>query len=123
MSKIVRATLLTLAIASVSSCFCSIAQAKPKKTTVCVPVQQLRVVRDAADHPSAYRDGYREGQESARKNEVYKPRTVGGEFARGFEEGYYSQPFTGQQYEVPERLEAYTVQHCNRVNIEENEKK
>ena len=43
--------------------------------------------RDAAI-VSAYQDGYSEGRESYRSAEAYRPRTSGGEFARGFDDGY-----------------------------------
>jgi hypothetical protein len=120
MSQIIRATLLTLAIAPTFLFFCSVASAddnKPKRTTVCRPVQQVRVVEDAADHPGAYKDGYREGQESARKKEAYKLRSVGGEFARGFEDGYNGRSFTGQRYEVADRLETYSTSQCDTITI------
>lgn len=117
MNKILKATLLTLAIAPSLVIFSPAARAdrykpKTKRTTVCRPVQQVRVIKDAADHPAAYRDGYREGQRSVRKNEAYKPRSVGGEFARGFDDGYYDHPFDGQQYAVDDRVEAYTTNQC-----------
>ena len=54
----------------------------------------------AADHPHAYADGFRQGQQSFRKGKAYKPRTAGGEFARGFEDGYFNRPFTGQKVVV-----------------------
>ena len=54
----------------------------------------------AADHPNAYADGYREGQQSFRGKKAYRPRTAGGEFARGFEDGYFNRPYTGQRVVV-----------------------
>ncbi len=51
----------------------------------------------AADHPHAYADGFRQGEQSARDGKAYRPRTAGGEFARGFEDGYFNRPYTGQK--------------------------
>jgi hypothetical protein len=51
----------------------------------------------AAYHPRAYADGFRQGQQSARDGKPYRPRTAGGEFARGFEDGYFNRPYTGQR--------------------------
>jgi hypothetical protein len=119
MKRIVTATLLILAATPTYFLFTQPASAGNKdKVTVCHPTQQVRVVKDAADHPAAYRDGYREGEQSARKGDAYKPRTVGGEFSRGFEDGYYGRPFTGQRYEVADRLETYTTQQCDTYTVE-----
>lgn len=71
------------------------------------------MIEDPADHPKAYEDGYRQGRQSARKSEDYRPRTAGGEFSRGFEDGYYNRPFTGQKYVIPNRVEHYTTQNYN----------
>jgi hypothetical protein len=58
--------------------------------------------RSDAYHPQAYDDGYREGINSKAKKETYQPRTAGGEFARGVEDGYFGRPNTGQRYtELP----------------------
>jgi hypothetical protein len=58
--------------------------------------------QSAAYHPQAYDDGYREGLASKAKNETYQPRTAGGEFARGVEDGYFGRANTGQRYtELP----------------------
>jgi hypothetical protein len=125
MNKIIQVTLLTLTFTPSLLVFSPVAQAgknpaKTKRTTICRPVQQVRVIKDGADHPAAYRDGYREGQRSARKNDSYKPRDVGGEFARGFEDGYYDQPFAGQQYVVADRLETYTTEQCETITIHQD---
>lgn len=118
----VKITLLTLATTATASTFlwvCPV-KAETQKVRICRPTQKVRVVQDAADHPGAYRDGYREGEESASEGEAYEPRTAGGEFARGFEDGYYGRPFTGQQHEVSDRMETYTTQECDTVTIEED---
>lgn len=47
---------------------------------------------------TAYVDGYREGVESKAKRETYQRRSAGGEFARGFEDGYFGRKSTGQRY-------------------------
>jgi hypothetical protein len=58
--------------------------------------------RSDAYHPQAYDDGYREGINSKAKKETYQPRTAGGEFARGVEDGYFGRANTGQRYtELP----------------------
>lgn len=63
----------------------------------CYPVTQWQVDEDPAYHPQAYADGYRQGQQSSRKGNAYKSRTAGGEFARGFDDGYYGREFKGQK--------------------------
>jgi hypothetical protein len=79
----------------------------------CYPVTQWFVKQDPAYHPQAYADGYRQGRESAKKGKVYKPRTAGGEFARGFEDGYYGRAFTGQKQVVPNEYRPYTTTECD----------
>ncbi len=111
MNKIVVATLLTLAAAPVSVLFTQPANADTYN--VCYPVTQRQILEDDADHPGAYRDGYREGRESARQGEAYRPRSAGGEFDRGFADGYYGRRFSGQQYAVPNQVNYYTTQQCN----------
>jgi hypothetical protein len=53
-----------------------------------------------AYHPQAYNDGYREGIASKAKRETYQVRAAGGEFARGFEDGYFGRANSGQRYTV-----------------------
>lgn len=60
--------------------------------------QELYVAKSAAYHAEAYSDGYREGSASKAKSETYRARTAGGEFARGFEDGYFGRRNTGQRY-------------------------
>ena len=110
MKRIVAATLLTLAAAPISF-FTQSAEADDRYT-VCYPITHQKVSEDAADHPGAYRDGYRQGTDSARDGEAYRPRTAGGEFARGYEDGYYGRRFSRQRYVVPNRVEYYTTQQC-----------
>jgi hypothetical protein len=83
--------------------------------TVCKPVTTTNVVRDAAAHAGAYQDGFGEGRLSASRGETYKPRSVGGEFARGFDDGYYGRSFTGQEYAIRDRVQSYTTQQCQNV--------
>jgi hypothetical protein len=71
------------------------------------------VDEDAAYHPQAYADGYRQGQQSAKKRNNYKPRTAGGEFARGFDDGYYGREFSGQKQTVPNEYKPYTTSQCS----------
>lgn len=80
--------------------------------TYCYPYTQWLVREDPADHPHAYSDGYRQGRETAQKNEKYKPRTAGGEFSRGFRDGYYGRTFTGQRVIVADRYQPYTTSGC-----------
>jgi hypothetical protein len=55
-----------------------------------------------AYNPTAYTDGYLEGIRSKTKRETYQARFAGGEFARGFEDGYFGRRSTGQRYtELP----------------------
>ena len=54
--------------------------------------------RSDAYHAQAYNDGYREGIASKAKRETYQARTAGGEFARGFEDGYFGRANSGQRY-------------------------
>ncbi len=111
MKRLVTGTLLILA--AVPASFVFTAQALASTYTACSPVTQSRIIQNPADHPDAYADGYSEGRRSASKGEAYKPRTVGGEFARGFEDGYYKRSFTGQEYEVRDKVQHYTTQLCD----------
>ena len=110
MKGFIAATLLTLAAVPVSFLFAPQAQATLYDDCYLVP--QPVVIRNPASHPGAYADGYNEGQDSVRHGHAYKPRTAGGEFARGFEDGYYDRPFTGQKYAVEDRVEYYTSSPC-----------
>lgn len=87
--------------------------AKADLGTYCYPVRRAQVLKDAADHPGAYRDGYSEGRQSKRNGDIYRPRTSGGEFARGFEDGYYGRRFAGQSITIPNRVEYYASQQCH----------
>lgn len=107
MKRIIATTLVTFTTGCASIFFAQPARA------VCYPVTERHVVRDSVNHPDAYLDGYREGQQSARKTEEYRPRTAGGEFARGFEDGYYGRSFAGQEFVVKDRVEHYTFQNCD----------
>nr|WP_238360827.1 hypothetical protein [Iningainema tapete] len=86
--------------------------------TECHPVTEPYVSEDAANHPGAYSDGYRQGTASAQRGESFKPRTAGGEFARGFRDGYYGKRFAGQENEVPDRVQYRTVTKCSTRNIQ-----
>jgi hypothetical protein len=83
-----------------------------QRISYCYPVTQWSVDEDAAYHPQAYSDGYRQGRESAREGRDYKPRTAGGEFGRGFEDGYYGRKFSGQKQVVPNVVVPYTTTNC-----------
>ena len=79
----------------------------------CYPTTQLQVDQDPAYHPHAYSDGYRQGQSSAKKGEGYKERSAGGEFARGFDDGYYGREFAGQKNIVQNVIRPYTTTECS----------
>lgn len=111
MERFVAATLLALATVPASLLFTQPAQAEAR--TVCYPVTQANIIQNPADHRGAYADGYSEGRQSRRNGDAYEPRTAGGEFARGFEDGYYGRRFTGQEYAVRDKVEYYTSQQCN----------
>ncbi|MDF5716979.1 MAG: hypothetical protein PUP93_24705 [Rhizonema sp. NSF051] len=61
------------------------------------------VRENSAYHPQAYADGYTQGQRRAADGDKYERRTAGGEFARGFKDGYYGKEFVGQKIVVPDR--------------------
>jgi hypothetical protein len=79
----------------------------------CYPYTRWLVNEDPAYHPHAYSDGYRQGKKSAEKGKKFKPRTAGGEFARGFEDGYYGRQFTGQKHIVPNTYRPYISTDCS----------
>ncbi|MCV3214194.1 hypothetical protein OGM63_11845 [Plectonema radiosum NIES-515] len=79
----------------------------------CFPTTQWQVNEDPGYHPHAYSDGYRQGQSSAKKGQNYKPRTAGGEFARGFDDGYYGKEFVGQKNIVQNVIKPYTTTECS----------
>gem|GEM_PF-1135296 len=112
MKKIVVAALFSFIAGSTSLLFPQAAKADP--VVSCYPVTENRVLKEsAANHPHAYADGYREGEQSARNREAYQPRTAGGEFARGFEDGYFNRPYTGQENVVPKTIVQRTTQVCH----------
>ncbi len=114
MNKLVAATIVALSAAPAYFLFTPPASASDA-LTVCNPVTATNIVRNAAAHPVAYEDGFGEGRQSASRGEAYRPRSVGGEFARGFEDGYFGRRFSGQEYAVRDRVESYTTQQCNTV--------
>ncbi|MEA5571533.1 hypothetical protein [Calothrix sp. UHCC 0171] len=79
----------------------------------CYPVTQWLLDQDPGYHPRAYSDGYRQGSESAKKGNAYKPRTAGGEFGRGFDDGYYGREFSGQKHIVANAYLPFTTSECN----------
>ncbi len=112
MKKIVVAALFSFITSSTSLVFPQ--AAKADRVVSCYPVTENRVLKaSAADHPNAYADGYRKGEQSARDRSPYKPRTAGGEFARGFEDGYFNRPYTGQENVVPTTVVQRTAQVCH----------
>lgn len=98
------------AMAMVEGSFGAIAKAG--QLQYCYPVEKTRTLKDPGNHPQAYDNGYREGAAAARGNKPYEPRTAGGEFARGFDDGYYGRPYGEQQNTVPNRTETYTSSQC-----------
>lgn len=81
-------------------------------TKICYPQTFTDVEQSSANHPTAYADGYREGQNNRLSGQPYQPRNAGGEFARGFDDGYYNRPYTGQRYIVPDTVNSYTTMNC-----------
>lgn len=111
MKTILSTILLTLVTAPAILYFSQ--PAKADIVTYCYPVTQSNVIKNAADHRGAYADGYSEGRKSQSDGDAYTPRTAGGEFARGFEDGYYGRRFTGQEYAVRDKIERFITQECN----------
>ncbi|MEH2291977.1 hypothetical protein [Nostoc sp.] len=112
MKKIVFAAIFSLIAGSTSLLFPQ--AAKADRVVYCHPVTDNRVLKESApDHPHAYANGYREGEQSARNREAYKPRTAGGEFARGFQDGYLNLPYAGQENVVSKTIVQQTTQVCN----------
>jgi hypothetical protein len=65
----------------------------------CKPIkEEISVSKSDAYHANAYSDGYREGTASKAKRDNYQARSAGGEFARGFEDGYFGRSDSGQRY-------------------------
>ena len=110
MKKIV-ATLLSLVTGSTFLLFPR--TAKADRVIYCHPVTDNRVLQDSVARQHAYADGFRQGEQSARNREAYKPQAAGGEFARGFEDGYFNRPYAGQEDVVPSRVVQSTTQDCN----------
>lgn len=128
MKKIITASLVALATATGFLVNNQPAQARPRHyysyplyrnypfyrgpISYCYPVTNWTVDQDPGYHPQAYADGYRQGQQSARKGNTYKPRTAGGEFARGFDDGYHGKEFSGQKHVVPNEYKPYNTSQC-----------
>lgn len=110
MKKIVSPALLSLF--TVATSLLSPQVAKADRVLYCNPVTSNQLSSNSVNRSNAYANGYREGQQKARDREAYKPRTEGGEFARGFEDGYFNLRYTGQVY-VPDKSEQSTTQRCN----------
>ncbi|MEH1900071.1 MAG: hypothetical protein V7L04_01280 [Nostoc sp.] len=111
MTKILVAAIFSLIAGSTSLLFPQ--AAKADRVVYCHPVTDNRVLKSAADHPDAYANGFREGEQSARNRVAYKPRTAGGEFARGFQDGYLNLPYAGQEEVVPKTIVQHITQVCN----------
>lgn len=90
----------------------AIAPANAGRIQYCYPVEKSQTLRDPGSHPQAYDDGYREGAAAAREKKPFEPRSAGGEFARGFEDGYYGRTYGGQQNVVPDRTDTYITNQC-----------
>lgn len=119
MKRIVCASILTLSAVPAWLLFTAAAQAEVY--TYCYPVEEFYTIADPGNHPNAYDDGYREGADVARRGQAYKLRSVGGEFARGFDDGYYGRPFTGQRNTIPNRRESRSTTKCNNYTYDKNE--
>jgi len=95
--KIVSIALLSLTTVSIPLLFSQ--AAKADQEIYCHPATGNQVSKNSVDSLHAYADGYREGEQSFRDGVAYKPRTEGGEFARGFEDGYFNRSYNGQTIE------------------------
>ncbi|WP_169216586.1 hypothetical protein [Brasilonema sp. UFV-L1] len=49
---------------------------------------------------------------------MYKPRTAGGEFGRGFDDGYFGNEFTSQKDSVPDGVKYETTTQCSTGTVE-----
>ena len=107
MKKIVIAALLSLATVSTSLISPQAVKADEVLSRNYDTASQADESHWAADHPHAYADGFRQGEQSARDRKAYRPRTAGGEFARGFEDGYFNRPYTGQKVVILPRPVIY----------------
>jgi hypothetical protein len=112
-------SLLPLLLAPALAFFPKLAQAAQYQH--CYYSQKVRIIQDSGNHSNAYDDGYREGAEAARRGDAYEARSVGGEFARGFEDGYHNRPYTGQQNVVPDRTETYQTRECRNYSYDPND--
>ncbi|MBV9385868.1 MAG: hypothetical protein JOZ78_05505 [Chroococcidiopsidaceae cyanobacterium CP_BM_ER_R8_30] len=92
MKKIVSIALLSLATISMPLLF---SQAARADEVYCHPVTDKQVSRNSANYPNAYAAGYQAGEQRFRDGVGYKPQEEGGEFARGFEDGYFNRPYNG----------------------------
>ncbi|MBV8882812.1 MAG: hypothetical protein JO235_02250 [Chroococcidiopsidaceae cyanobacterium CP_BM_RX_35] len=110
MKKIV-AALLSL-VAGSTALLCPQA-AKADQVVDCHPITENQASRNSADNARAYAYGYREGEQSFRDGVPYKPRTAGGEFARGFEDGYFNRPYASQGDVGSNTFVQSTTQDCN----------
>lgn len=84
-----------------------------EKVKYCYPVSHQLVNENPAYHPNAYEDGYRQGKKNALKGKPYKPRTAGGEFGRGFDDGYFGRDFIGQKRTIPNEVSNFMTMQCN----------
>ncbi|MGB3208325.1 MAG: hypothetical protein WBB28_25350 [Crinalium sp.] len=91
MKRIVLGAILTIATTPV---FLLLNQPVQAQINYCDSSQ----TNNAGNHQNAYADGYREGQQSARDRQTYRPRTAGGNFDRGFYDGYYNRPYRDGRY-------------------------
>lgn len=93
----------------------AIAKKHKNKTKICYPETYTDTSQNPGNHPSAYADGYRQGQQNRWAKNSYEPRAAGGEFGRGFDDGYWDRPYDGQRYVVPDTVQSYTTMQCERV--------
>ncbi len=115
MKRIIASTLIILTIGSTFILYKEKAQAQANCWT---PSKD----DDPANHSEAYSDGYRQGVESAQKREKYRPRVVGGEFARGFKEGYDDSPYNNLNSTVTRTLDSRCYQLLNSSESERQRK-
>jgi hypothetical protein len=68
---------------------------------------------DHANHYRAYTDGYEEGQAAHIAKIPFEERVAGGEFARGFRDGYYAQPYSSSKSSVDLGITFKYIQQCD----------
>ncbi|PSF36062.1 hypothetical protein C7H19_15075 [Aphanothece hegewaldii CCALA 016] len=75
------------------------------------------MVKDSANHQKAYDHGYYEGKRERIEGKKYEHRTAGGEFARGYEDGFFDRNYAGQATVVSDRPVQQTLNQYKCINL------